>query len=159
MPIDHTASDAIRIIEITGDDGRIREPSWLAAAEPVHRQLRPQLPDDYAGSLRRVFAGGGRMVVAVDGSTVAGVAVFRIHENTFAGRQLYVDDLVTDAGRRSRGLGRTLLRWLELHALQQACAVLALDSGVQRYRAHRFYFREGLHIASYSFRKDLEQAP
>jgi GNAT superfamily N-acetyltransferase len=158
MPNEHTAADAIAIVEITDDGGVVREPSWLAAAESVHRQLRPQLPDDYAGTLQRVFAGGARMVVAVDGSRVAGVAVYRIHENTFAGRQLYVDDLVTDAARRSQGVGRTLIRWLELRARRQACAVLALDSGVQRHRAHRFYFREGLRIASYSFRKDLEPA-
>jgi GNAT superfamily N-acetyltransferase len=158
MPIDNSASDSIAIIEITGDDGTIREPSWLAAAEQVHRQLRPQLPDDYRGSLQRVFADGARMVVAVDGSTVAGVAVFRIHENTFAGRQLYVADLVTDDARRSQGVGRILMHWLESRARQQGCQVLALDSGVQRARAHRFYFREGFRIASYSFRKDLEAA-
>jgi GNAT superfamily N-acetyltransferase len=159
MPIDHAGTDTIAIVEITGDDGLIREPSWLAAAEAVHRQLRTNLPADYSGTLQRVFAGGARMVVAVDGSTVAGVAVFRIHENTFAGRQLYVDDLVTDGARRSQGVGRVLMHWLESRARQQGCQVLALDSGVQRARAHRFYFREGFRIASYSFRKDLEDAP
>ena len=36
------------------------------------------------------------------------------------------------------------------------CDVLALDSGVQRDRAHRFYFREGMHISSFCFRKVLK---
>jgi hypothetical protein len=36
------------------------------------------------------------------------------------------------------------------------CGVLALDSGVQRQGAHRFYFREGMHVASFSFKKVLK---
>ncbi|MDD3764194.1 MAG: GNAT family N-acetyltransferase [Nevskiales bacterium] len=143
-------------IEITAPDGTIVAMDWLLRAEPVHRQLRPQLPPAYATALERVFAGGGRMVVAVDGADVVGVAVYRIFENTVSGRQLYVDDLVTDEHHRSRGVGRHLLTWLQARAQAQACKVLALDSGVQRRDAHRFYFREGLHIASFSFRKPLD---
>lgn len=145
----------LEVIEVTDADGRGHGPSWLAAAECVHRQLRTDLPADYAGTLQRVFAGGGRMIAAVDGSRVIGVAVFRIHESTSAGRQLYVDDLVTDETRRSQGVGRCLVAWLEARARGAGCRVLALDSGVQRHRAHRFYFREGFRIASYRFRKDL----
>ncbi len=159
MPVDRFDTEACTIVEVTDDDGHVHEPSWLAAAEPVHRQLRTQLPADYGGTLKRVFADGGRMVITVDGSRVNGVAVFRVHENTFAGRQLYVDDLVVDAAHRSRGVGRLLLHWIESRARQQSCQVLALDSGVQRDGAHRFYFREGFRIASYSFRKDLGAAP
>ena len=32
--------------------------------EAAHRQLRPQLPADYAGKMQRVFSQGGRMVLA-----------------------------------------------------------------------------------------------
>jgi hypothetical protein len=34
--------------------------------------------------------------------------------------------------------------------------VLALDSGTQRTDAHRFYFREGLVIPAFCFRKTLK---
>lgn len=155
MPSKPDAPDTLAIVEITDDSGQLREPAWLAAAESVHRQLRTALPQDYAAVLQRVFAGGGRMIAAVDGSAVVGVAVYRVHENTFAGRQLYVDDLVTDAAHRSRGVGRRLVAWLQARARRAGCGVLALDSGVQRHDAHRFYFREGFRIASYSFRRDL----
>jgi hypothetical protein len=36
------------------------------------------------------------------------------------------------------------------------CDVLALDSGTQRTDAHRFYFREGMVIPSFCFRKNLK---
>lgn len=144
-----------QIIEVTGPDGRIAAASWLDRAERVHRQLRPQLPADYQAKMARVFAGGGRLCVAVEGEDVRGVAVWRTHENTHAGLFLYVDDLVTDEATRSRGVGRALLQWLEQRARALGCSCVALDSGTQRRRAHAFYFREGLQIVSFNFRKDL----
>ena len=144
------------VVDVTGGDGSVCERDWLVRAEPVHRQLRNGLPADYAGRMHVVFANGGRMCVATDGSPVRGIALWRVIENTYEGRRLYVDDLVTDEAHRSRGIGRTLLRHLERKAQDLQCDVLALDSGTQRTGAHRFYFREGLLIPAFSFRKTLK---
>jgi len=145
----------MRIVDVTDADGRVVEPAWLDRAGPVHRQLRTTLPADYAGRLAQVFANGGRLAVAAEGETVLGVALWRLIENTYEGRRLYVDDLVTDAARRSRGVGKLLLGHLESKARGLGCDVLALDSGAQRAAAHKFYFREGMHIPGFCFRKEL----
>ena len=92
----------MNVVDVTDDSGRVAEPLWLGRAEGVHRQLRTALPADYAGRLAQVFANGGRLAVAADGEAVVGVALWRLIENTYEGRRLYVDDLVTDASRRSR---------------------------------------------------------
>lgn len=146
----------LSIVEVTGSDGGVLEAEWLVRAETVHRQLRTGLPQDYAGRLREIFTAGARMTVAVEGDAVRGVALWRVIENTFEGRRLYVDDLVSDEAFRSRGIGGTLLRHLEHKAEMLDCDVLALDSGTQRVNAHRFYFREGMVIPSFSFRKTLK---
>jgi hypothetical protein len=146
----------MQILAVTNDQGLVVEPEWIRRAEPVHRQLRTALPADYAGRLAEVFGSGARMCVAVDGDKVLGVALWRIIENTYEGRRCYVDDLVTDEAHRSRGIGRALLGYLESRARQLGCDVLALSSGVQRSDAHRFYFREGMHIPSFCFRKNLK---
>jgi hypothetical protein len=50
-----------------------------------------------------------------------------------------------------------MLDWLKAHALELGCRQLQLDSGVQRFGAHRFYLREGFHISSHHFAiTDLE---
>jgi hypothetical protein len=49
-----------------------------------------------------------------------------------------------------------MLDWLTEEARRADCVQLHLDSGVQRPDAHRFYFREGLTISAYHFRKDLQ---
>lgn len=143
------------LIEVTDRSGSVLEPTWLARAEAVHRQLRPQLPKDYLDKMHRVFAGGGRLIVAVDEENVRGVAVWRMFENTFVGRFLYVDDLVTDETQRSRGIGAALLGHCEHIARELGCETIGLDSGVQRGAAHRFYFREGYIIKSFNFGKGL----
>ena len=146
----------MEIVAITNDGGQLVEAGWLEKSEPVHRQLRPQLPAAYAVRMREIFAAGGRMAVVVADGEVVSVAVWRLIEDTNTGRRVYVDDLVSDAARRSTGAGRLLLNWLESKARHLGCAALTLDSGVQRHDAHRFYFREGMTILAYSFRKALK---
>jgi GNAT superfamily N-acetyltransferase len=146
----------LRVVAVTDDKGALIAADWLAAALPVHRQLRPQLPENYARRMSEIFAGGGRMAVVVDGDALVCVAIWRIVENTADGRRLYVDDLVSDEHRRSQGAGKAMLAWLEAKARAHCCDVFALDSGVQRARAHHFYFREDFHISSFCFRKALQ---
>jgi len=145
----------LRIIDVTDAAGCVVEPQWLARAEGVHRQLRPHLPADYAAKMKRVFAGGGRMAVAAEGESVLGVGVHRVHENTAEGVKMYVDDLVTDETRRSKGVGHALMQHLQGMARAAGCAEFTLDSGTHRQQAHKFYFREGMVITSFHFKKSL----
>jgi len=145
----------LELIAVTDDRGAVIAPDWLVRAEPVHRELRHQLPADYVIKMSRVFAGGGRMVVAAEGDAVRGVGVWRVHENTFSGVQMYVDDLVTDPAHRSTGVGHAMMEWLQAKALALGCEAYDLDSGTQRTQAHKFYFREGMVVTSFHFAKKL----
>lgn len=145
----------VNVIAVTGERGEVTNADMLVAAEGVHRQLRPHLPSDYVARMKEVFANGGEMAVAIDGSEVAGLAVFRVLEKTFTGRELYCDDLVTDEKRRSTGIGHALIRYMEKVGRERGCDALALDSGTQRQQAHKFYFREVMPITSFHFTKKL----
>ena len=79
--------DLVEITAASGDAGTV----WLQRAERIHRQLRPHLPADYAGKMRRVLA-DARMALAVEGETVLGLAGYRSHENTFDGVKFYAAD-------------------------------------------------------------------
>ena len=144
-----------KLIPVTDSSGSVIAGEWLLAAESVHRQLRPRLPDDYRSAMERVFAGGGRMVVVTDGQKVLGLAVWRVFADTFSGLKFYVDDLVIDEASRSQGAGHKLVAWLEQEARTLGAGSITLDSGTQRTRAHRFYFREGFVITSFNFKKQL----
>jgi GNAT superfamily N-acetyltransferase len=137
-------------------DLAVDDPLWPVVL-PVLQELRPDLD---AAQLRAVYAEGWpqgyRFLAALDqAGGCLGVAGWRLVATVFAGRKLYVDDLVTAASRRSTGVGQALLTELEQRARAAGCSVLDLDSGVQRFDAHRFYLRERLHISSHHFTKRL----
>ena len=143
----------MRVVPVTPADEKL-----LRSAERVHRQLRPHLAD-YVARMKEVLGAGAEMAVAVDGDEVRGLTVFRILEKTHSGRELYCDDLVTDEGRRSSGVGHALVGYMERIGRERRCDMLALDSGTQRQQAHKFYFREGMVVTSFHFNKKLSDQP
>ena len=56
----------------------------------------------------------------------------------------------------SKGHGKALIDWLRDLARERGCTHLHLDSGTQRHRAHRFYLRQGMDIASFHFSEKLD---
>lgn len=128
---------------------------WLARTEPLHRVLRPGLPEDYPDYPRFMFSNGAQMSVLHGAELSKALAVYRVHHTTFAGRRFYVDDLVTLKDARGKGYGGALSQWREDAARTHECSSFALDSVVQRTATHRFYFRKGLTFLSFGFSKQL----
>ena len=128
----------------------------LQACYPVMAELRPHVTAaEFVERVRRQSAQGYAIAFVEEAGEVQAVAGFRLIEKLSSGLHVYVDDLVTRSAARSRGHGRALLDWLLSHARAQGCRALELDSGVQRFDAHRFYFRERLIIKSYHFALEL----
>jgi GNAT superfamily N-acetyltransferase len=146
---------AISIREIGIGDGD----DDLGSIWPVMVQLRPHLDREAFVELCKIqFDEGFRLVAAFEGEVCRAVAGFRIQHFLHRGKNLYVDDLVSDFAARGRGFGKALLDWLKEEARRGGCANLHLDSGVQRAEAHAFYFAQGLRITSYHFAVDLSGA-
>jgi GNAT superfamily N-acetyltransferase len=132
--------------------------SEVAATWPVMHQLRPHLDlAQYVAAVARMRETDGYRLAAasVDG-VIGAVAGFRVMEMLYCGRILYVDDLVSDAGMRSRGLGKALVDWLTQHAYSLGCGQLHLDSGLQRLDAHRFYERESMAKTAFHFASRID---
>lgn len=124
---------------------------------PVMLQLRPHLEEEeFVAQVRRQQGAGYKLAYLVVQGAVRSVAGYRVQEMLVRGRHMYVDDLVTDEEYRSQGYGDELFDWLLVRAREAGCPRLELDSGVQRYGAHRFYFRRLMHIGSYHFTMVVE---
>ncbi|MDQ3813210.1 MAG: GNAT family N-acetyltransferase [Armatimonadota bacterium] len=120
---------------------------------PIMVELRTALtPDEFVAKVQRQRAlYGFKLAYLEDGGEVKAVAGFRVMENLAWGKFLYVDDLVTAAAARSQGYGDKLFDWLLDYARAEGCEQLHLDSGVQRFEAHRFYLRKRMSISSHHF--------
>jgi GNAT superfamily N-acetyltransferase len=125
---------------------------------PVMMQLRPHLTrESLVAQVRRQREREGYQLVYVeDEGQVRALAGFRFQEMLARGWHMYVDDLVTDETGRSRGYGAFLMDWLVARAGEEGCDNLDLDSGVQRFAAHRFYFRQRMTISAYHFALPLK---
>lgn len=119
-------------------------------------QLRPHLREaEFIERTSRQKAQGYQLGYLEVGSQIRAVAGYRIFETLAWGRICYVDDLVTDIENRSQAFGRTLFDWLVARAREAGCEQFHLDSGVQRFDAHRFYLARRMAISCHHFSMSL----
>ena len=131
--------------------------SEIAGCFEAMRHLRGHLVEtEFVPLIQAMMAEGYRLAYIEEAGQVVCVAGFRVSTNFFLSKHLYVEDLSTVEARRSGGHGARMLKWLFDLAWAEGCSAVNLDSGVQRHGAHRFYFREGMHIACHHFVKRLE---
>jgi GNAT superfamily N-acetyltransferase len=143
----------VEIAELAPDDSR------LPGALEVMRALRDARS---AADLERLYAegharSGYRIVALFDAGECRAVAGFRVLTSFAHGRHLYIDDFVTADPWRSHRYGERIEGHLCRVAREEGCEQVRLDSGVQRRRAHRFYFRRGYAIESFNFGRRLEE--
>jgi GNAT superfamily N-acetyltransferase len=129
----------------------------LLCCFPVVVQLRPHLTEtQFLERAEQQAQEGYKLAFVEDAGRVVCVAGFRIMHNLAWGKFLYVDDLVTDEQERSKGFGQQLLAWLVQHGKDANCDAFHLDSGVQRFGAHRFYLASGMDITCHHFAMKLK---
>jgi GNAT superfamily N-acetyltransferase len=118
----------------------------IGASYELMRQLRPHLnsQEEFIARWRRQCADGYRIVALWGEGKPVALAGYRLTENLVHGKFLYVDDLISDQSARSRGYGAQLLDKLKAEGRALGCNKLVLDTGLDNFLAHRFYFREGL---------------
>lgn len=115
-------------------------------------QLRPHLKKEkFLEQVRRQQQNGYQLAFIKADHRVVAVAGFCISECLACGRFLFVYDLIVDETVRSKKYGQCIFEWLVEYAKLHECKGLSLDSGVQRFDAHRFYLRQRMKISSHHF--------
>ncbi|MEH2041739.1 GNAT family N-acetyltransferase [Nostoc sp.] len=123
---------------------------------PVISQLRPHLEQTkFVEQVRYQMKEGYQLAFLEVEKQAVAVAGFRISNCLASGKLLYIDDLVVDELKRSYSYGQQLFQWLIEYARNHDCKHLSLDSGVQRFAAHRFYLMQRMSITSHHFSIEL----
>ena len=143
-------------------------PIWSAETDdeirrcfPALKVLRPHLNEaTFLPQVRRQQQ-AGYCLVGINGSQggAAAVAGYRQLEFLAWGRVLYIDDLITLPEARGQGHGGRLLGWLVARAVDLGCDEVHLDSGYQRYDAHRLYLNKGFDLACHHFSRKALPTP
>ena len=124
----------------------------IAKCYPVMSELRGHIrPDEFVERIKHQTQIADYRLACLIDVEVKAVAGFRISQNLAWGNFLYVDDLVSRSNDRSKGYGGELFDWLLQHARENGCDQFHLDSGVQRFAAHRFYLAKRMAIEAHHF--------
>jgi GNAT superfamily N-acetyltransferase len=135
-----------------------KEDDEIQRCYPVMAELRPHVAaEEFLPRVKKqAEIAGYKLAYLIDGDVKA-VAGFRISECLAWGKFLYVDDLVARSHERSKGHGGELLDWLVEYARREGCDQFHLDSGVQRFDAHRFYLNKRMIIEAHHFSLKLKE--
>jgi len=124
----------------------------LSAIAEVLLQLRPQYTlDSLIHQIKKQQKSGYQIAYVKSDSNILCVAGFVVGEKIAWGKHIYIDDLVTNEKCRSIGVGAFIISWFKSYCKELGCNQLHLDSGIQKFPAHRFYLNNRFNIASHHF--------
>lgn len=123
----------------------------------VLKELRPHLVEERFLSLVKEMMSEGYQLAFIEGENGYAVSAvgFRYLQFLYNGKHFYIDDLSTLPEARGKGHGGLLLDHVCELARQKGFEYITLDSGHQRYTAHRLYLNKGFTISSHHFSKKL----
>ena len=97
-----------------------------------------------------------KMVGALIGDEIIGVAGYWIFAMLYCKRYIQVSNLVVDPAYRGRNVGKKILRYIESIGKKYDCEQIVLDSYTQNKKSHSLYFGEGYHIRGFHFMKKVK---
>lgn len=93
--------------------------------------------------------------VVYDGELLIGVSGMWFLTRHYAGKTMEIDHVYIDDAYRGKGLGKQFLAWIYNYAKEKKCNTVELNTYVQNYPSHKFYYNEGFQILGYHFLKKL----
>ena len=109
----------------------------------------------YKSYLEEMIPKGYHQLVLLEGSKAVGLSGYWLNVKLFSGPYVELDNVIVDAGYRSKGIGKLLCEQIEKKARENGCKMAVLDAYVENFRAHQFYYRQGYIARGYHFLKKL----
>ncbi len=134
-----------------------KTPETIRACFRTMGELRPHLTEEVfvAQVQRQMRQHAYKLVYIEEPVGVVAAAGYRVAEFLAWGKAFYLDDLATHSGARKKGYGGLLLDWLLEEAEREGCGQFHLDSGSQRYDAHRLYMSRHMSILAHHFVREI----
>ena len=83
---------------------------------------------------------------------VSGLWFFTRH---YTGKSVELDHVYIKEEYRNHGLGKKLMEWINDYCQSKGCNSMELNTYVNNYPSHKFYYNEGMEIWGYHFFKHI----
>jgi len=132
------------------------EKEWIEAFA-IMKELRTNLNQStYLDFLQSMRKEGYKLFALYYNDQIVALAGIIMLTNFYFEKHVFVYDLITKSSERSKGYGEELLAHIQHYAKENGCGVVALESGLFRVDAHRFYeTKMGYEKIAYSYKKEL----
>ena len=86
---------------------------------------------------------------------IVGVSGLWFCTRHYMGKSVELDHVFIKPSHRGNGLGKQFMKWIYDYAKNKGCKSVELNTYVQNYPSHKFYYNEGFEILGYHFLKKL----
>lgn len=90
-----------------------------------------------------------------DAEILIGICGLWFQTRHYAGKSVEADHIIIDKAYRNKGLGDQLFSFIYSYAKKKQCNWVELNTYVQNFPSHKFYYNQGFVIKGYHFVKEL----
>ena len=93
--------------------------------------------------------------VVYDNEKLIGVTGLWFCTRHYSGKSVELDHVIIDENYRNKGLGKEFMIWIENYVKDKGYEAIELNTYVQNYPSHKFYYNLGFDILGYHFLKNI----
>ena len=93
--------------------------------------------------------------VVYDDEKLIGVCGLWYCTRHYSGRSVESDHVIIDDAYRGQGIGKDFFEWIYDYVSEKGFEAVELNTYVNNYQSHKFYFNEGFKILGYHFLKKI----
>ena len=90
-----------------------------------------------------------------DDAELIGISGMWFCTRHYIGKSVELDHVYIKPEHRGNGLGKQFMTWIYNYVKKRGCNSIELNTYVQNYPSHKFYYNEGFEILGYHFLKKL----
>jgi GNAT superfamily N-acetyltransferase len=93
--------------------------------------------------------------VVFDNDKAIGISGLWFCTRHYVGKAVELDHVYIKPEYRNKGLGKQFMDWIYTYVKEKGCNSMELNTYVQNYPSHKFYYNEGYEIWGYHFYKNI----
>ena len=90
-----------------------------------------------------------------DGTKIIGCCGLWFCTRHYSGKSVEMDHVFVEEAYRNNGIGKKLCEWIYSYVKTKGVETVELNTYVQNYASHKFYYNEGFNALGYHFLKKL----